>query len=411
MYHSIALIDNIIDQEKMNLRNIDIIKLDDNDNNVVQSISYSENQYNINDHATVCAGIIRKYAADAKIINIPILDNLNLNCSISKLINAIKWCIKNKIGIICLSVGSVNLLDYEEMLHICETAFINNIVIVAALNNNNKYTLPASLPNVIGVKKNIKLKEKQYIITHDPFTGIDIEACCNHLIQYGRSGSFCLTETCNSYAAPFIAAKIYNIFLRYNFSHIRKEEIINLLKKDAYSFADNKAFFFAYKNNELVISTYNNEIINFDTYDKAISIVKYRCPDRCLKDIPIISISPALYYRSKYVIDIIIKKLVEEGYFISVISDKDKNETAIKNNSILIYPYCLSKIDFINIIGYTFSPDILISLSNGMDIPFDVCLQYDNDFICFVNKISQAFSISDAGECADYLIALLKAGV
>ncbi len=104
------------------------------------------------------------------------------------------------------------------------------VIIVAACNNKNVYTYPASLSNVIGVKcdPEEQLKEGQYRYNPYPLDGIEITACSSHLIvKYDGIGK--TTSCCNSFATPMITAIVYNILLKN--SSLSLEEVKNRLEE------------------------------------------------------------------------------------------------------------------------------------------------------------------------------------
>ncbi len=71
--------------------------------------------------------------------------------SIEDLVVALNFCIQERVEIINLSIGTTRLSDYQKIYPMIQRVIANNIVVVAAQSNQNRITVPACLPNVIGV--------------------------------------------------------------------------------------------------------------------------------------------------------------------------------------------------------------------------------------------------------------------
>lgn len=175
------------------------------DLNIMERFGYDK--YKIS-HGTICAAIIKKYCSTAKLSSVKIL-NENMRSNVWRLINAIKWCIYNKVDIINLSLGSVYSKDKSLIKKIIDKAYNNGLIVVAAKSNDDIETYPACFNNVLGVKsdKSNILEEGQYIYNTEPEDGIEITACGKHkLMNY--LGEERITPNWNSYAAPMISAII-----------------------------------------------------------------------------------------------------------------------------------------------------------------------------------------------------------
>jgi hypothetical protein len=168
------------------------------------------NKYELS-HGTTCAAIIKKYAPDAIISSIKVL-NENMVGAIDKLIKAINWCVENNIKILNLSLGTVFTKDMYKLKETINLAYSKGLIIIAACNNRGIITYPASFSNTIGVRsdKQSELKENHYIYNNNTLSGIEIIAVGAHELTDYRSEKE-VTLPANSFAAPFITAMIYNI--------------------------------------------------------------------------------------------------------------------------------------------------------------------------------------------------------
>ena len=187
-------------------------------------------------HGTTCAAIIKKYAPDVNLISIKILNDSSRRSEKHQLITAIEWCVDNGIKLVNLSLGTVDFRDFDEIKYCVNKAFENDLIIVAACNNKNIYTVPSCLTNVIGVRCRKIYTNAQYRFIPYPFNGIDAEASGRHMLTdiYGNSR---YTSPANSFAAPLVTAMVYKILMRN--SGIVLEEIKEELYKDALNFTDN----------------------------------------------------------------------------------------------------------------------------------------------------------------------------
>lgn len=233
-------------------------------------------------HGTTCAAIICKYAANVILSSVKILNN---NCVAIKeqLIKAIEWCIDNSINIINLSLGTINYKDFSSLKKVINIAYEKGVIIVAACNNSNVFTYPASHTNVIGVRcdRNDLLDEGELIYNYYAFDGIEITACGKHLLHL-RTGENKYTKPTNSYSAPLITAIIYNILSEQN-SKMQLKYIKEKLKEKSKSeilidyknylchnvdWLDNPAIFMLGKNSNCYIPDIFSNIFSVDCIDE-----------------------------------------------------------------------------------------------------------------------------------------------
>lgn len=183
-------------------------------------------------HGTTCAAIIKRYAPEAELSSVKILDSSSRTGMKAQLIHAIKWCADNSIRIVNLSLGTIDYRDFSEVKEAVDYAYEKNVIVVAACNNRNIYTCPASFEKVIGVRCDLKeeIKEGEYTFNIDCMDGINISACAKHSLEK-YDGTEKVTDECNSYAAPMVTAYVYNI-LR-NHPDMCFDEIMEKLQQEA----------------------------------------------------------------------------------------------------------------------------------------------------------------------------------
>ncbi len=185
-------------------------------------------------HGSICAQIIRKYAPDAVLSSIKILNDSS-KCSKEQLIKALIWCADNDIKIVNLSLGTIDYKDFPSISHAVNQVYKKGLIIVAAANNRDVFTYPASHTNVIGVKacKLQSMEDKQYIYNRCSLDGIEITACGTYLYKDGEKEK---TVSGSSFAAPIITALTYNILRKYPAAGL--EEVKEMLRKSALNYRE-----------------------------------------------------------------------------------------------------------------------------------------------------------------------------
>lgn len=206
-YH-IAIIDNGIDSSKYNFNlkyDIDFTKYKINEN---------ESRY----HGTTCGAIIKKYAPNAIISSLRVLNEEQVG-KIEFVYNAINWCIEKKVDIINMSLGIIDFKEKKNLLELINKASNKGIIIVAAKTNKACCSYPSCFTNTIGVKSIDNLNNSDYKFFDNSIDGIDIGTVATHKLIDSNNEKI-ITENVNSFAAPYITAKIYNIIASKNIHDI-----------------------------------------------------------------------------------------------------------------------------------------------------------------------------------------------
>lgn len=134
------------------------------------------------------------------------LKNLVALHSVLSLLRAVEWCIKNKIEIINLSLGSTAYNDQELLQSLSNRLEEHKICLVAATANNGQTTYPANFRNVIGVRYCDLLTADQHKYFQNPSDGIEIISGCPTNIN-----QICF-DPCNSFATAIISSKVCNFY-------------------------------------------------------------------------------------------------------------------------------------------------------------------------------------------------------
>lgn len=161
----------------------------------------------ITDHGLNVCKIINMYAKEAEIISIRIFSSLEMKANIEALIAAFKYCLENSISIIHLSGGTVNLFDDYLLRDVIKSIINNNQIIVAAHSNNKGLSFPAIYPGVFSARA-----DELFDSFHDikDRWGYSFTMPSKHRININENLNY-VTQIANSYAAPVLTAKIFNI--------------------------------------------------------------------------------------------------------------------------------------------------------------------------------------------------------
>lgn len=201
----IAFIDERIQLQKLSFDNeIEELSFIGNYDNCPQDDWYPEDS-----HSAKCIWIFEEYCKTkdlVKIFNLAVKEP-NKNGSVCDFVEALKWCEKNRIDVINVSIGSVSDSDREIISKAVEKLIKKDILVCAAISNRNEYTYPASLKGVIGVKHNIRYFHGRLKCVENSDLGVNIEICSQVRITT-KKGDIIDLPPSNSYATPIISAKI-----------------------------------------------------------------------------------------------------------------------------------------------------------------------------------------------------------
>lgn len=219
----IAILDDGVNEgwlEDRSVINLEVNK----ENQIIPRIDYDKYEKN---HGSLCAGIIKKYAPDCEIVSIKVLND-NRYGSCRALLTAMDWCMENNIELVHMSIGSTKYIDYECLRRKTAQLISNHCIIVAACHNEEKYTLPACLSGVIGVKALKVWDNSEYRYNRFYFDDADVLAQSRHYVN----GDY--TPIANSYAAPYITAKVYHLLKnnQMTISQIKQELYHNWIKAE-----------------------------------------------------------------------------------------------------------------------------------------------------------------------------------
>ncbi|MEN8908182.1 MAG: S8 family serine peptidase [Clostridiales bacterium] len=206
-----AIIDDGLNQSIIGINNLNP-NIEINKNLEVKILKKNNSNVFTPSHGDICALILKKYSPNITLGNINILNHFS--CTADKLCTAIIWCTNNNIKLLNLSLGSTFFKDRKKIKKAVNYAHRKGVIIIAAYSNDNNFTYPASLPNVIGVKcsKNNELNNNDLVYVNNGIDGIDVITSGRHLIKFPDKTSY--TFPSNSYAAPVVTSLVYNLLIK-----------------------------------------------------------------------------------------------------------------------------------------------------------------------------------------------------
>lgn len=214
----IALIDSGIDEDKI-YKEIKVIKRID--------FHFSSNKKSLlNLHGTNCANIISENCSDVEFWDLRVLDE-NGRAPISRLMDALDWCIVNKIKLLHMSLGTRSYFDMKEMEERISRLTKRGTIIVAAYHNGNMRTYPASFSKVFGVRQDMRGVLKQGEFLFQKIKGLEEENCI--VIHWWKDNLDCA----NSYAAAAMTGIIADYMNKNPYTGF--DEILRFLKHKATS--------------------------------------------------------------------------------------------------------------------------------------------------------------------------------
>lgn len=127
-------------------------------------------------HATLIAKMLETYATNYTVLNIVLALRMDEDQDIWKVKKALEICETQHVDIVCMSFGTVKVSDGRVICDIIKKLYADNIIMLAAADNQGFYMLPCAMKEVIGVGCDSKqeLMPGKYIYNLDNFWNIDI---------------------------------------------------------------------------------------------------------------------------------------------------------------------------------------------------------------------------------------------
>jgi subtilisin len=158
-------------------------------------------------HGTACAAIIRELAPDVELVSVRVLGD-NLKGSAGAFAEGVQWCIDHGVQIINLSMSTASERWAEAFWELVDLAGFRRVLLVAAMNNERKRTIPSEFAGVFSVACAPGVdRERVWCNPAGPAewgaAGIDVDVAW--------LGGSTIRTTGNSFAAPVVAGHLARI--------------------------------------------------------------------------------------------------------------------------------------------------------------------------------------------------------
>lgn len=158
-------------------------------------------------HGTACAAIVRSLAPRAELVSVRVLGG-NLKGSAVRFAYGLEWCIEQGFDVVNLSLSTSNERFFDVFHDLIDTANWRRTLVVSAMNNIRKLTIPSEFAGVFSVACAPGQDREQVLYNPDgpaewAAAGIDVD------IVWGNGGI--ITATGNSFAAPVVAGHLARI--------------------------------------------------------------------------------------------------------------------------------------------------------------------------------------------------------
>ncbi|MAT05387.1 MAG: serine protease [Acidimicrobiaceae bacterium] len=158
-------------------------------------------------HGTACAAIVRSLAPEVEIVSVRVL-GADLKGSAFNFAHGLDWCLEHGVRVANLSLSTSNDKYAETFHEIVDDATFARMLLVSAMNNERKRTIPSEYAGVFSVACAPGTdREQVWCNPNGPAewgaAGVDVD------IAWNAHGS--ITATGNSFAAPVVAGHLARI--------------------------------------------------------------------------------------------------------------------------------------------------------------------------------------------------------
>ncbi len=160
-------------------------------------------------HGSVVSAILTKYAPNIVIYSVRIFYGDSLSTDCGTLVRALSWCYRHRIPLINLSLGTTEKHDFSKVERIISKMVAQGQIIISAYHMNGAVTMPASHPDVIGVRTSSELSDNSFYLDYSHGKH-DFVASSQHQLVTKRGHIEFQTELSSSYAVPTITAAFAN---------------------------------------------------------------------------------------------------------------------------------------------------------------------------------------------------------
>ena len=158
-------------------------------------------------HGTACAAVIRALAPDVELVSVRVLGP-NLKGSAVAFAHGLRWCLEHGVAIANLSLSTTNERHAETFHRIVDDASFRRMLLVSAMANERKRTIPSEYSGVFSVA--CGPGDDRERIWCSPSAPAEWGACGID-VEVAWSGHATIRASGNSFAAPVITGHLARI--------------------------------------------------------------------------------------------------------------------------------------------------------------------------------------------------------
>lgn len=201
----VAVVDSGVDAEHPLVRRVDQYVAVERDDTFDTGVRFVAGRHaDLFGHGTACAAIIRHLAPDVEIVSVRVLGE-DLKGSAGVFAEGVEWCIEQGVDIINLSMSTASERWADTFWELVDHATYRGVMLVAAMNNERKRTIPSELAGVFSVACGPGADRERIWCNPDGpaewgAAGIDVDVAWLNGATMRTTG--------NSFAAPVVAGHL-----------------------------------------------------------------------------------------------------------------------------------------------------------------------------------------------------------
>jgi len=162
-------------------------------------------------HGTAVAGIIADLAPSAQLVSVKVLDDYN-SCTGDVLIAGLKWALDQNIRLLNMSLATSKPSYVHKLFALCERAYVQNSIIVAARRNFGDLGCPAMFSSVISVDREQYTEKLR--VHYRPNNMIEFDARGTQIKVLAPGGGYAI-HTGTSFATPHVCGMVALLMERF----------------------------------------------------------------------------------------------------------------------------------------------------------------------------------------------------
>ena len=179
------------------------VKADRHGQIVIREVQGRKNRDNYG-HGTAVAGIIADLAPSVRIVSVKVLDEYN-SCTGDVLIAGLKWALDQNIRLVNMSLTTSKPAYIPKLRELCEQAYVQNSIIVAARRNFGDLGCPAMFSSVISVDREEYVEKLR--VHNRPKNMVEFEARGTQIKVLAPGGGYAI-QTGTSFATPHVCGMV-----------------------------------------------------------------------------------------------------------------------------------------------------------------------------------------------------------